>query len=95
VVVVEVVVVELVLDEVDEDEDEDDDWVLDEDVEELLFTWVTDVDIAGVVVDSECELVVEVGGGVELKARYDPTTATTTTTTIAEMTALLIAPRAP
>jgi len=69
VVVVELVVLDDVDDKEDADEDVDDDWVLDVVEEELLFTCVVKADDIAGVVDKVWELVVEVAGGVELRAR--------------------------
>jgi hypothetical protein len=95
---VDVVAVELVvLDDVEDDADEDveDDCVLDVIEEELLFTCVVNADDIAGVVDEVCELVVEIAGGVELRARYAPTATTMTTTTTTAMTPLPIALRPP
>ena len=93
VVAVELVVLDDVEDEEDADEDVDDDWMPDVVEEELLFTCVVNADDIAGVVDKVWELVVEVAGGVELRARYAPAATTMTTTTSAAMTPLPIALR--
>jgi hypothetical protein len=60
-------------------------------VEELLAVCAVDVDEIAWLVDSVCEWLVEVPVGVGLRARYPPTAATMTTTTIMVTTLVLIA----